>query len=293
MNLSMNTSTRWSVLPAALALLLAAWPGVGRADEAVADEAPGRAERLAEPPLPDARPHLTIDMQRTLWVTSSLLVATGVSELYADRLAPKACRWCSPPQIDRWARNRLLWTDLKLASTISNAMMVAVPVGAALALVFSARADGAGGREVVEDVLVMTEAVSTATALMQVAKFTTGRLRPTAWASGGGISAGSRMSFWAGHSSSAFAFAAGATQVMRLRGRAGWGWVALATFTGAATISWMRIANDRHWFTDVIAGTAVGCTTGFLVPLLAFHPADGRKPPVMLVPAPGGLALIF
>ena len=226
-------------------------------------------------------------------MTGGLLLFTGATQYYADKLIPSACRWCSPGQFDIWVRNELVWGDTGTASTTSEALMVALPVGTALAMIFSARANGAGGREVAEDLLVVTEAVATATALMQVAKFTAARLRPDAWAAGGATNSSSKMSFWAGHASSSFAIAAGATQVARMRGRASWKWIAVATFTGAAAVSWTRIAADRHWGTDVLVGTAVGTTVGFVTPLLVFHPADGRIPAVTLVPAPGGLALLF
>jgi membrane-associated phospholipid phosphatase len=160
-------------------------------------------------------------------------------------------------------------------------------------MIFTGRANGATGREVAEDLLVMAEATATATAMMQVAKYPTARVRPYAWAAGGFTSPGSKMSFWAGHSSSAFAIAASATQISRMRGRPSWKWIAVTTFTGAAAISYLRIAADRHWATDVLVGTAVGTTVGLAMPLLVFHPAGERKPAVTLVPAAGGLALIF
>jgi hypothetical protein len=288
-----TASTNWSIL-AALTILLTAWPGSGRADEPEADQ-PGVAGAPSPPEPSDQahRPRLTIDLQTQAWVTGGLLLFTGATQYYADKLIPSACRWCSPGQFDVWVRNELVWGDTRTASNLSEALMVALPVGTALAMIFSARANGAGGREVAEDLLVVTEAVATATALMQVAKFTAARLRPNAWAAGEATSAGSKMSFWAGHSSSSFAIAAGATQVARMRGRPSWKWIAVATFTGAVAISWTRIAADRHWGTDVLVGAAVGTTTGLVIPLLVFHPADGRTPAVTVVPAPGGLALLF
>ena len=287
-------TTSRSGLAAILALLLAAWPGSGRAEEPTAEE-PRVAEAPSPlaPPAPPPRPRLTLHFTKHALVTGGLLLFTGVTQYYDYKLVPPECRWCTPGQFDVWVRNELIWSDTKTASTASDALMVAVPAGAALALIFTARANGAGGREVAEDLLVMAEATATATAMMQLAKFPTARLRPDAWAEGGATSPGSRMSFWAGHSSSAFAVAASATQVSRMRGRASWKWIGLATFTGAAGVSWMRIAADRHWGTDVLVGTAVGTAVGLAVPLLVLHPADERTPAVTLVPAPGGLALLF
>jgi hypothetical protein len=145
----------------------------------------------------------------------------------------------------------------------------------------------------VEDLLVMTEAASVTMLLMQVAKFTTGRLRPDAWAGSGSKTANSRMSFYAGHSAVAFAVAASATQVARLRGRAGWGWLTVASFVGAAASGWLRVASDNHWLSDVVAGAAIGTAVGLALPRLVLRPSSERTAAVTLIPAPGGVALRF
>ena len=44
--------------------------------------------------------------------------------------------------------------------------------------------------------------------------------------------------------------------------------MAISVFTG-----YLRLAADKHWLTDVLAGAAIGATVGILVPLL-FH---GRR----------------
>ena len=279
------------VFTATLALLLASGPGLGRADEAGGDATPT--------PIPSSisgiapRPRLTLNLPAQAAATGGVLLLTGFSQLETKRLAAPACRWCDQPQVDLWARRELRWNDVKTAGAISDVLAVAIPAGAALTLGLSARADGAGTREVTEDLLVVTEAASVAVLLTQASKFGTGRLRPDAWAGGGATTPDGRMSFWGGHSAFAFSVAAGATQVARLRGRAGWKWLALAAFTGAAATSWMRVSADRHWLTDVVVGAGVGTAVGLTVPLLVLRPARERATAVMLVPAPGGLALLF
>ncbi|MGC4000179.1 MAG: hypothetical protein QM767_23180 [Anaeromyxobacter sp.] len=44
-----------------------------------------------------------------------------------------------------------------------------------------------------------------------------------------------------------------------------------------------------HWMTDVLAGAAAGTAVGVSVPLLQSRLVKG----VTLVPAPGGIALLF
>jgi membrane-associated phospholipid phosphatase len=277
-------------LGAALLLLLAAGSVPCAADE-VGAAAP--AETPSPPSDPAHPPPLTVDLTAHTIATGGMLLVSGFSQLEASMLAPPSCRSCEPTRFDRWARHELRWTDVKAAGLASDVLVVAIPAGAALTLGLAARAEGASGREVEENLLVVTEAASAAVLLTQTAKFATARVRPDAWAGNGYVTADGRMSFWGGHSAFAFSVAAGATQVARLRGRPGWKWLALASFAGAAATGWLRVAADRHWTTDVLAGAAVGTATGLAVPLLVMRPAGERGSAVTLVPAPGGLALVF
>jgi hypothetical protein len=292
-------STRKTALIAILAFLLAAGPGLGHADEG--DEAGATAVETPTPIVtpssssgPALRPRLTLDLPTHATITGGLLVVSGVAQLMADRLVAPACRWCEPNQLDRWARHELRWTNANTAGNLSNVLVIAVPIGAALTLGLSAHANGAEPREMAEDLVVVTEAVSIATILTQVSKFSTGRLRPESWAKGdGGTTTNSLMSFWGGHCAFVFSVAAAATQVARLRGQTNWKWLALASFTGAAAVGWLRVAADKHWLTDVVVGAGVGTAVGLAVPLLVLRPADERAPAVTLVPTPGGLAVLF
>jgi membrane-associated phospholipid phosphatase len=270
-----------------------ALPARARAEDPPAPTATAPAEALAAPPAAAAlpAPKLTVDLGIAAAVTGTELVLIGLSVAFKDQLVPPTCRWCEPPQLDRWARGELRWGDTQVASTASDAMQLLVPAGAAATLWIQAAPHGR--REVAEDLVVLAESTSTAILLTQAVKYATGRLRPDAWARGTIESPDDKLSFWSGHTSFAFSAAAAATQIARLRGRPGWKWLGLATFSAAALTGYLRIAADRHWLTDVATGAAVSTATGLVVPLLAYQPADGRRPAVVLAPAPGGLAVIF
>ena len=62
---------------------------------------------------------------------------------------------------------------------------------------------------------------------------------------------GARNSFPSGHTTTAFA---GAELV---RSEYGWG-VGMGAYALAATVGFMRMYNNRHWFNDVLAGAGVG-----------------------------------
>jgi membrane-associated phospholipid phosphatase len=78
----------------------------------------------------------------------------------------------------------------------------------------------------------------------------------------------SRLSFYSGHTSTAFAGAFAAWEIARRRGYRNrreilWTGVGLATATGA-----LRTLADRHYLTDVLTGAAVGGVVGWLIPHL-------------------------
>lgn len=236
-------------------------------------------------------PGLTVDLAAAAAVSGAELGLSGLTVIFKDRLVAPSCRWCEPLQLDRWARERLVWHDTRAAANASDLFQFAVPAGAMATLWIQAAPHG--DREVAEDLLVLTESASTAILLTQVAKLAVGRLRQDAWARGTILSPDDKLSFWSGHTSFAFSAAAAATQIARMRGRPGWRWLGLATFSAAAVTGYLRVAANRHWLSDVVTGAVVGSATGLLVPLLAYQPVDGRTPAVSLVPAPGGFAVVF
>lgn len=275
----------------ALALALAARPAQAVAPPDLAPAPP--PAHAPDPARGEGPPRLTLDVPAALATTGGLFLLAGLGALGEDRLVPPACRWCEPDQLDRWARAELRWEHPAAAATASDLLVVAVPAGSVLALGLAARHAGAGWREVGEDVLVVAEAVAVATVLTQASKVVVARLRPYGWAEGGSTAVEARLSFWSGHTALTFSAAAAATQVARLRGRAGWRWLAAIAFTGAAVTGWLRMAGDRHWATDVVTGALVGTAAGLGVPRLVLRPGTARAPPVELSAAPGGLALRF
>lgn len=268
-------------------------PAHRRDDGPSGEQAAAAPEEVRAAPPADLAPRLELGLGSSLATSGALLAAAGVAGSARAGLTPGACRWCEPDRLDRWARGELRWRSPSRAARASDALLLAVPAGAAGALALQALAAGAGGREVAEDLAAVTEAMAVSAALTQGAKLSTGRLRPEPWASGRAPAANDLHAFWSGHTSFAFAAAAGATQVARLRRRPGWRWLAAAAFGGAAAVGWLRVAGDQHWLTDVLAGAAVGTAAGLGVPALVLRPAGGRSPGLALVPVPGGLALAF
>lgn len=275
---------------AALSLLLVVGlPHVARATSSVASE-PSAASAAFEV-VPD-RPRLRLGLRSASAIAGGALAlwAASAAETGTDHVA--SCRWCEPGRFDLRVRDQLRWRDGDAAGDASDVLLLAVPLGAAAAVAWLGARDG-GSREAIEDVLIVAAALAVTDPITTGVKHRSGRLRPGPWAAGGSRTDGDLHSFVSGHTSRVFAAAAAASQVLRLRRRRGWRWVAAAGFTAAAATGWLRMAADQHWATDVLAGAALGTAMGWAVPSLALRAVEDRSPGARLVPAPGGLALVF
>ncbi len=258
--------------------------------EALAAAAASTA-RGQEPPKP-----LRYDVATDLSVTGAAALTWATLGLMSHQLAPLDCKWCQPPPLDEKIQAALLWSDPRAAATLSDVSTAALPVGLLAFGFFSAR--GAGDRDAFwVDTLVIAEAVSIAGALNVSLKYLVGRQRPYAFYGRQPFyddRYDRNASFYSGHASMAFTTAAAAGTVYLMRGYKGAPWalgggLALATFTG-----YLRIGADKHWFTDVLVGAAVGGLVGWAVPYLFHRPGSGTGTGGSgLVPAPGGIAFTF
>jgi len=255
---------------------------------AAALASPARAQ---EPPRP-----LRYDAATDLAVTGAAALTWATLGMLGPELAPLSCKWCNPPALDEKVQRALLWGDPQAAAVTSDVVgTVALPAGL-LAFGFFA-ASAAGDRNAFwVDTLVIAEAVSIAGALNVGVKYLAGRQRPYAYYDRQPFyddPNDRNVSFYSGHTSMAFASATAAGTVYLMRGYRGAPWVlggglALATFTG-----YLRIAADKHWFTDVLVGAAVGSLVGWAIPYL-FHRADGSgSEGAAIRPAPGGIAFVW
>ncbi len=255
---------------------------------ALASALPARAD---DPPL-----DLQLDLPAALGITGAALGASLASALLKGDLAPQRCRICATDGFDATIRNALRWRNTAAAANDSDLLMVGVPLLAGGALVLSGWQAG-GARTAGEDLLVAAEAVSIAVLATQVAKFSFGRIRPYAWASPSAVHGPDAfLSEWSGHTSATFAAAAAAGTVARLRGYRSWPWILGLGLAGAATCGWLRIAADRHWATDVLAGAAVGSLAGFGLPVWLHGRRDAAETGaagVRLQPYPFGVAGTF
>ncbi len=251
---------------------------------------------------------LAHDLRVDIPVTAGLAAVTVGFRLVRDDLEPSTCRWCdgSTPgevnAVDDWFRTALVRPDTHPANVTSYVLAFgAAPLSAAgmtlLASFHEGRQKGA-----LVDVLAIAEAGFTAMLVTEVVESLVLRTRPYVHAIGDDeerarviAETGAFHSFPAGHVVGAFGMAAAAGTVASMRdyrlAPLVWG---SGLAIGAAT-AYTRIAADRHYFTDVVAGAAIGTAIGVAVPVL-FHPPVRRRGVAKLFdraslfvsPVPGG-----
>jgi membrane-associated phospholipid phosphatase len=257
----------------AVLVLLGVLPGAG-----------GAAEDATSPGL---RYQASLDVPLTL---------AGVAGTLGPRLLTHdgtawTCRWCDRDAdghdtlngLDAAIRRHWRWSRRDKAHEWSNVTLVLSLVAPAGAF---AGVRGGFGNGFGEEMLLVVESSAVAMALTQGTKHLLRRQRPWAHAEDppGGDHMGSRnanLSFVSGHASLAFALAVSTGSLASLRGDEGKEWVWASGLTLAAATGYLRIAADRHYFTDVLAGAALGATVGWVVPRLV-----DRKP----TPGPEGAA---
>jgi membrane-associated phospholipid phosphatase len=255
-------------------------------------QAPGSS--APPPPEPVTTPASGVDLTalKVNWavdgtITGVTLAVWVLPEFFKSSLVPDTARWITPPGIDVSARTALVWSNPTPAALTSDILVAAIPLGLGLWDFLEANAAGGLGTAA-EDLMVITQAMTVAGALTTVVRYTSVRMRPFAYYGEGTGVPEDRLSFWSGHTTTAFSAAASAGYVAQARGYASWPWVYAVGFTAASAVSYFRVAGDKHWMTDVLAGAVIGTGVGFLVPWL--H----RNNPglsLRLVPLTQGLAV--
>jgi membrane-associated phospholipid phosphatase len=297
---------RWVALCLAAALL-AALPA--RADWTQA--APG--DRVALEPAAD------------LALTSAGLASWLGTELLKGPLAPSRCRVCSGADnsglpggagagqdglngVDAFFHDRLtaaLWSRKAsdtLSSVVGFGLFPAAALGAA-ALATGSSSEGAGLRSG----SLALESLAVAGAVIQAVKFSAARKRPFVRYGHGyqGSSAAegstydvdnpdSHLSYPSGHTGATAALTFSAAMLATLQESKAapylWAGAALATTSVGA----LRMMAEKHYFTDVLGGAAIGAAAGVLVPWLHRQAAASSSTStarLQLAPLQGGTLL--
>ena len=159
---------------------------------------------------------------------------------------------------------------LKYSST--GVRLLASPGGMVLGSAVYGGGRVAGSRDVAELGLHTTEAVLIADGISGVIKMTVGRSRPNLDPDHpyhfhflGGFKGDPHRSFPSGHTTSAFAAAAAATEEVGVLWPRNKTWVGVLLYGSAGLAGISRVYNNAHWASDVVVGAAIGSFTGWKV----------------------------
>lgn len=222
----------------------------------------------------------------------SLSVGLGAGFVISESVAKPAlaadeCRWCQPGSLDLNVRDALVWEDYDDARSFSNLTgYVAAPVFLiGVTALSSLQGKDTGWARLIDDTLPVLESVAISQALTQIVKFSVARQRPLARFRGLPPDTDDNMSFYSGHATLCFALTTSAGLVAHWRGNKLepliWGVGGSLSFATA----YLRIAADKHYFTDVLTGAIVGSVAGVVVPMWMRHED------VAVIPTGNGLAI--
>lgn len=262
------------------------------------------AAARADEPSPGPRsPRIELrhDLRLELPILGALAVATVGFRLLRDDMEPSYCRICEGRElnaVDRWFRDALVRQDPDPAQVTSYVLAFgAAPLSGAAMTILAAVADDRTDEWAV-DLTAVAEGGFAAMLTTEVLESLTLRERPFFHAitdpdrrQAEIAKTGAFHSFPAGHVVEAFGVATAAGVVASLRGYrlAPIVWL-VGMGIGAAT-AYTRIASDHHYFTDTLAGAAIGAVVGGGVPLLFHRPRPTSFPALMAIPIPGGVNL--
>lgn len=222
---------------------------------------------------------------------ANVAITLGAATLYLASetfleldLKPTDCRWCDPTALDVAVRDRLLWDDPARAGTLSNVTGFVVVPALSLGLVAVGSYEHTGKVRIVEDLVPVLETVAVSQLFVQGIKYAAARARPFVHYVGA-RDEDDNVSFLSGHSALAFAVVTSAGVVAHRRGYASEPYIWAIGMPLAAATAYLRIGADKHYFTDVTAGAALGVAAGLIIPKLAMLPVD-------VVPTQNGVTVL-
>ena len=245
------------------------------------DERPAPKKRKTVPRRAsgDFRLNLTVHLS----IAGAALAGWGILEGIKYGVGPGGCRWCDRDErgfstlnsLDRTVRNGARVKNEKAADWASHIVGFGlISAGAAAVILTSALTEckpkNKKWRRLLEDLTMIVEAAGLSGILYQVAALGAGRPRPyTHFGTAQRNRPWDNISFFSGHVTYGFAVSAATTTVLWLRRSK----LTPAVFSAGLALSlasgYLRIAADKHYFTDVLVGAAVGTLVGWAVPFVA------------------------
>jgi membrane-associated phospholipid phosphatase len=225
-------------------------------------------------------------------IVSVAAVGALLPELFRDQIVPARCRLCDGADnsglpgtgtpgslngVDAFFHDRITgWLVPRGAADVASSVVgfVLVPAGAMVAAFTTTgpfATSGAGARAAA----IVLESAAVAGALTQGVKVLLARKRPFV-RYGDGEPAGaydvsdrdSHEGFPSGHTAFAASLGVSAAMTASLEDSSAAPWLWGAAAAGSITTGMLRMIAEKHYFTDVVGGAAIGAACGVVFPLL-------------------------
>jgi membrane-associated phospholipid phosphatase len=257
----------------------------------------------AEPPPPGpVTPPIELrhDFRIDLPVTAALAASVVTVAVATDDLQGTECRWCDgavPGDVnglDDAFRSSLRRLDTSPANVIGHVLAFGVAPATAIVTTALASAADRRGDGLFVDLTLVAEGALSATLVSEVTQRLVLRERPYVHALGGAEARAGALaepdslrSFPSLHTTTAFALAASAGTIASMRGYRLAPLVWTAGLMLGVAVGYARIAADREYLTDTLAGAGIGVLVGGGVPYL-FHRPRAGGPTLTTYAVPGG-----
>ncbi len=253
--------------------------------------------------MPPVEDRFVYHARRDVAITVGAAAAWVVGAVDKTHLVAANCKWCDRAPdgadalngFDAWGRRAFLWHNTGRAITASNLTAFVWAPAAAYGLDWWAATRDGRRFDAVPDMIVISESMAIASDLTDVLKFSIGRERPFVHVlaplskATTPQSADNNTSFPSGHTTLAFSLVTSSAAIATLRGYSRASWIWRVGMPAATLTAYFRVAADRHYVSDVLAGATVGSSVGLLVPYLGHRKKiDHRVPAVRVVPTAGG-----
>jgi hypothetical protein len=257
--------TRRALVALVLALLTAA-PRAGAADDAPKEPHPKSVYKIWP------------------WLDGSVILGTNLvsAGLFLFYRPEPSCP-CDPQSVNSFDRHAISWQS-DAAEQIGNFAVVATVAAPIMLDIVDLKAK----EPIIEDVVVLAEALSISGALVSVVKAAVQRPYPRTYAGFDVQDRTNYASFYSGHTAIAFtSLTVAAMTVARRHHRYALPWT--IAVVGGSAVGLNMILSGWHFPTDVIVGAVMGTVVGVGVPILHYREPAVR--PVVMV-SPNGAPLM-
>ena len=251
-----------------------------------ASQQSGAVAQARPPQQPSSVYHVSAKVD--LPVTVGAILGVVLPDAFADRLIKPRCP-CNPQEVNSFDRGAIGNTN-PFAGSLSDATAVAVIIFPLVADAF----DVGVSPPLMEDGAVFIQTLAINGALVTAAKYSVQRPLPRTYAGDPNLIArpDGYRSFYSGHTSMVFAALSGTAMTIRLRhGEKTWPWIVTAVVGTSVAIE--RVADGRHFPTDVIAGAVMGTATGIVVPSLHERRRSSARGWTVGPTGNGGIAIVW